>query len=104
MKIKIQYATKERIWHSSHTYSNVMKEVELEPIHIIRYPCGSVGEAKNRFYYSGVFIAPDDAEFVTNGTIQENIFRKTNPKFNPKKLNFNGRTCELSASDSVLSV
>jgi hypothetical protein len=95
MKLKIRYSSKERVSRGPNAYSHVIKEGDLVATHIIRTPCGYYGAARNRFYYSGIFIAPDDAEFVDNGTIRTNINRKLNRKFNPKKLNFDGWTCIL---------
>lgn len=90
MKIIIRYATKDRKYITKHSYQNVSKEVELEPVRVIRYPCGSKGASVHRFYYQADFHAPSDAEFVTNGLIRANIVRKTNPKFDPKKIKFEG--------------
>ena len=66
-----------------------MKYAELEPVQFFRSPCGS-GAAANRYYYYADFIAPDDAKFVNNGLIRENINRKLNPGFKPKKFEWDG--------------
>ena len=89
MKLRIRYATKERKYLNSHTYQNVSKDVELMPVRVIRHPCGT-GAAAKRYYYQADFHAPDDAEFVHNGLIRENVNRKMNPLFDPKKLRFEG--------------
>jgi hypothetical protein len=68
-----------------------MKEVELEPVKITRYPCGR-GEAENRYYYQALFVAPEDAEDVVDGHIIEVITRKKNKGFNPKDFTWNGNT------------
>ena len=90
MKLKVKYATKERKYLSPTTYQNLAKEAELEPVRFIRQPCGSHGAAANRYYYSAYFVAPDDAEFVHDGLICENVNRKTNPRFNLKKIEWIG--------------
>ena len=90
MKLKVKYATKERKYLSPTTYQNLAQEAELEPVRFIRQPCGSHGAAAKRYYYSADFVAPDDAEFVHDGLIRENVNRKTNPGFNPKKIEWIG--------------
>lgn len=94
MKLNVRYATKERKWHSVHTFSNVVKDAELEPIKITRIPCGN-GNAANRFYYQAIFIAPDDAESYGHPTITENIIRNKNKHFKPKDLTFINNVCDL---------
>lgn len=91
MKLKIRYTTKERRWISASTFQNISKDAELEPVRIIRTPCGR-DAAANRYYYDAIFSAPDDAEriVVVNGKIRVNINRKYNPQFNPKKLKWEG--------------
>jgi hypothetical protein len=97
MKIKICYATKLRRYSSKNTYQNVFSYAELTPVKISRRPCGS-GCAANRFYYVGIFEAPDDANFVSNGLITENINRKTNPHFRPKDFNWIGNVAVVEQS------
>lgn len=89
MKLRIKYPTKEREYINQYAYRNVHKDVELEAVRVVRYPCGR-GAAAIRYHYSAHFPAPDDAEFAHNGMIQANINRRANPHFNPKKLNFVG--------------
>lgn len=93
MKLKIKYATKERKSLGPHSYQNVCKEVELEPVRILRNPCGRRGSAVDRYYYQADFTAPNDAEFVRDGLIRANIDRKSNPQFVPKKMEFHGNIC-----------
>ena len=94
MKLKIRYATKERKYLSANAYQNVSRDAELEPVRILRRPCGS-GSAANRYYYQAEFIAPEDAEFSYNGLIRENVNRKTNPRFDPKKLIWAGNIASI---------
>lgn len=94
MKLNVRYATKEKQWHSSSTYSNITKDAELEPIKILRRPCGT-GAASNRFYYQAVFVAPDDAESYGYSTITENIIRHKNKHFKPKEFVFINNICDL---------
>lgn len=90
MKLKTKYATKERYYVSKHAYRNVSKEIKVEPIEFIRYPCGSVGAARSRYYYQFFFLAPDDAEFTEkrNGleVCRENVNREMNRHFKPKDI------------------
>jgi hypothetical protein len=88
MKLKITYPTKEREWLSKVSYRNVCKQVELEPVRILRRSVGSIGEALNRFYYQAEFIAPEDAEFSSKGLITANIDRLKNKNFKPKEFNW----------------
>jgi hypothetical protein len=88
MNLKIAYATKERKYITTYTYQNIYKSVTLEPVRILRRPCGR--NALNRFFYEAEFVAPDDAEFVNNGKIRENINRRLNPHFKPQKLIWDG--------------
>lgn len=92
MKLKIRYATSERKYLSANTYQHVVKDVELEPVKILRTPCG-VGAAAARYYYRGYFHAPDDAEFVSCGLIDACIVRHLNPHFKPKQLEWSGNVC-----------
>ena len=87
MPILVRYPTKQRKYISECVYQHVSKDAVLEPVKIIRFPCGT-GAAAKRYFYQGYFIAPPDAEFARDGVIRENINRKRNPKFNPKKLIF----------------
>lgn len=89
MKIKIKYPTTEKKYLSTYAFQYVSKDAELKPVKFLRRRCGS-GKAATRYYYSAVFISPDDAAFVYDGFITENINRKNNPKFAPKKLNWIG--------------
>ena len=97
MKLNINYPTTERKQLSAVSYSHVRKDADLEPVRIIRTPCGT-GAAANRYYYSGVFVAPEDAEYVIDGTIRANIFRKQNPHFNPKILNWVGNVAVIGGA------
>lgn len=92
LKIKIQYETKETQSVKPGWHRHIIAEAELTPIRIFRRTCGS-GAAANRYYYLAKFIAPADAYFVIDGLIEENINRKRNPHFNPKKLKWVGNNC-----------
>jgi len=70
----------------------VLRDVELEPVKIVRTQCG-IGAAENRYFYRGYFPAPIDAEFVTDGLINVNIVRKLNPQFKPKTLDWANNIC-----------
>lgn len=93
MIVKITYATKEKTWHTKHTYSNVQKTIDVAAEIITRSPIGR-GAAQNRYRYDAIFKAPDDAEFVNNdGTLTCWIDRNLNHDFKPKKLKFDGKIC-----------
>ena len=87
MKLIVSYPTSEREYRTPCTYSYVYKQIEIEPVKILRSPCG-IGRAANRYYYQAMFVAPDDAEFVHDGLITENIDRGLNKHFNPKNFVF----------------
>lgn len=94
MKLKIKYPTTETISTGPSTHRYVYREVELQPVRILRSSCGT-GAAASRYYYQADFVAPNDAAFAfSNGLIRTNIERKWNPKFNPKKLDWTGNICE----------
>jgi len=95
VKININYSTEEKHYKNSNAFQYVGKEAELEPVRIIRYPCGR-GAAASRYYYTAVFASPDDARFVYNGELRENINRKKNPKFNPKNYVFINNVAKLN--------
>lgn len=40
MKLTVTYMTKEKHWHTEHSYSHFQKTIEIEPLKIIRNPCG----------------------------------------------------------------
>ena len=94
IKLNITYPTKEKLWHSKNTFSNVAKHCELEPIKITRRPCGT-GKAANRFYYQAIFNAPDDAESYGYPTITENINRSKNKHFKPSDFVFINNICVI---------
>lgn len=95
MNLNIQYATKERKYINPNAYQNVSRNASLWAVKIVRSPCGSNGAARNRYYYTGEFDAPEDAEFVHDGRITAHIVRGLNPKFDPKKYNFVGNCAEV---------
>lgn len=100
MKLTVTYMTKEKYWHTEHTYSHFQKTIEIEPLKIIRNPCGE-GCAGKRYYYDAVFVAPDDAEWIgQDGLMREHIQRSKNPQFKPKKLKFDGRVCDLTTPEA----
>jgi hypothetical protein len=98
MKLEIRYPTKERKYINGGAYQHCTKDAELEPVRIFRSSCGLTGAASKRFYYEAEFVAPDDAAFVHEEKIRANINRKTNPKFNPNELEFNGNIWVSDAS------
>lgn len=94
MKLLISYSTKETINVRPGWIRHVDAAVELEPVRVIRYSCGT-GAAAGRYRYQADFLAPDDAAFVMDGCIRANIIRKENPKFDPKKLNWVGNVAHI---------
>ena len=84
---------------SEHSVSFRCKSYEVEPIKIVRSPCGS-GAAAKRYTYQAVFIGFGDMlnclnKSVAGEEVRENISRKLNPKFNPKKLNWDGNVATI---------
>lgn len=96
MKLKIFYVTKERQRLSNVTHTNVYQEAEIEPVRLYRCSVGSVGAARNRFYYLAEFNAPENAEFSRNGLLREYINRLKNPHFKPKDFSWIGDKAELT--------
>jgi len=96
--IRVRYATKVRRYLGPGWYQHIEKEVEVSPLRIFRRPCG-IGASANRYYYEVIFSDPGDAEYVRNGEVTANINRKTNPKFNPKKLNWCENIAKVSGDE-----
>lgn len=94
MLLKLSYNTKETVDTGRGWFTQVQKTVEVAPVRVIRYACGT-GKAANRYRYQADFTAPDDAQFTFDGCVRANIMRKENPHFNPKKLLFVGQVAEL---------
>lgn len=90
MRLLVRYPTKRREQISDVSYRHIYNECYMLVKNIYRHPCGT-GAAANRYKYEADFYAPDNAEFVMNGVIRANIDRKKNPKFNPKKLEWDGQ-------------
>ena len=90
-----------KIIQGLHTYSYEEKEYKVKPFKITRSPTGSSAIAKTRFYYTAHFIGFDDMicpvykKSAVGNELRENIRRKINPKFNPKKLTWVGNTARL---------
>jgi hypothetical protein len=95
MKLNISYYTKEKIQHNEMFYCHVEKHTSLEAISLFRQPCGREGKARERYYYWGVFKAPNDAQFHQDGLIKKPINRKKNKHFNPKHFEFVDNKCEV---------
>jgi len=95
MKLKLQYCTKEKTPVVSGWYSHIYAEVELEPVRIIRFPADRNKGANNRYRYEADYAAPADAEYTGDGMMRININRKTNPHFDPKKLEWVGNVASV---------
>jgi len=98
IKLTVQYPTTEKEWHSPSVYSPIYKAVELEPVAIIRSPCGR-GAASSRYRYSAICGAPDDASLTHDGCITASIDRKLNAHFNPKNYQFTENICKLNKGE-----
>ena len=73
---------------------------EVEPFKIVRSEAGDYQKTAMKYYYVAHFIGFADMLDVHNKSIvgketYENINRKTNPKFNPKKLNWIGNEAQI---------
>ena len=78
---------------TTHTFSSAIYTVE--PFKITRSQTGSYGRARSRYYYQAHFYGFDDmidvfGDSASDVECRENINRKINPKFNPKKLDWVG--------------
>lgn len=74
-------------------YSFKCGSYTVKPRRIIRYPCGRYGAAAKRYYYHCEFIGFGDMlnchrASAAGELLTEAIIRKSNPKFDPKKLNW----------------
>ena len=92
MMLEVTYPTNKKNWLTKHTYEVVYKKAHLKPIEIARRIAARTQKG-NRYFYFGVFKAPDDAwsitEFDGEKVIFCNICRKSNRHFDPGKIVFN---------------
>lgn len=84
----------ERVDLSPVTHTFRRDSFEVRPFKIIRTPCGR-GAAAKRYTYRARFIGLDGMidlieQSLEGRETEENINRKRNPRFNPKKLNWDG--------------
>lgn len=98
MKVNVRVANK--IIQRMHSYTFECADYEVEPTKIVRFRVGSVGAARERYYYKVYFIGFGDMLDVHKKSLAgketyENLNRKKNPKFNPKKLTWVGNTANL---------
>lgn len=92
MQIEIS-TSYERYEVSDFAHSFRHKQYTVTPTKIIRYPCGSIGAARKRYYYMAEFIGFGDMrtcndESANGDIVRVNINRSINKSFNPKKLDF----------------
>lgn len=94
MKVNIS-AGYEKVNLNPCVYTIKHKMYEVEPYMISRRPTGPVREKGTRYYYTAHYIAFGDminchCDPCAGDKATANIIRKENPKFNPKKLNWDG--------------
>ena len=99
MKINVRVANK--IIEKTHSYTFECADYEVDPTKIVRSRVGSVGAARERYYYSVHFVGFGDMLDVHKKSLAgketyENLNRKKNPRFNPKKLTWIGNTANLA--------
>lgn len=90
VKVFSNYTTKQRIKINEVVSQWVDKDDWLEVVAIYRHPDGWNGRQRNRYKYEAVCVAPDDADFADDGYVRCNVWRKLNPHFDPKKIEFIG--------------
>jgi hypothetical protein len=98
MKVNVRVANE--YVDKGYCYTFNCGDYEVQPFKITRTPAGSVGAAKSRYYYMAHFIGFDDMLDCHNKSLRgietrENIIRRQNPKFNPKKLVWLNNTARL---------
>ena len=98
MKIKVRVANK--VIQKMHSYSFECADYEVEPVKIVRSSVGSNGAARKRYYYDVHFIGFGDMldchkESLVGKETYTHLNRKLNPKFNPKKLTWDGDTAHM---------
>lgn len=95
-RVKVNVRVTFKIIQGLHSYTGERKSYEVEPFKIVRSRVGSIGAARNRYYYVAHFIGFGDMiscaskKSVSGEDIYENINRKQNPKFKPKNLTWVG--------------
>jgi hypothetical protein len=87
MHISVTYPTLERRYINRYVFQHVTKDITVDPLKVIRHPCG-IGADSKRYYYEVIYKAQEDAAFVHDGSCRTYVNRKRNPQFNPKKLEF----------------
>ncbi|WP_027855204.1 hypothetical protein [Marinobacterium litorale] len=93
MLLTVRYPTKEKD-PTKTTHQHLIREAQLQPVRIVRQPCGK-GAASNRYTYIGVYVAPADAQYALDGMMREVIDRKANPHFKPKALYWDDDTATV---------
>ncbi|MDO6489281.1 hypothetical protein Q4503_16420 [Colwellia sp. 6_MG-2023] len=98
MKINVRVANK--VIQKTNGYTFESGDYEIQPFKITRSRVGSVGAARNRYYYVAHFIGFGDMLDVHKNSIvgveeYAHLNRKSNPKFNPNKLTWDGNTAYL---------
>lgn len=77
----------ERVQVGERTYTYRTEIMEVEVLRYLRYRCGSIGAARNRFFYSAVIKLPDcvprcyPGYGVENGRLTVNVIRSLNPRW-----------------------
>jgi len=89
MLLNVRYTTNEEEQVSPGVSRYIQRDARLQPLRIIRRPCGE-GAAAKRFTYTAIYAAPADARYALNGELKELINRKTNPQFKPNALYWDG--------------
>ena len=100
-ELKVNVRVSNKVIDKGHYYSFECKTYEVKPFKVTRRSCGDVGAAKNRYYYTAHFVGFDDMldchkRSLLGVDTHEHIMRKQNPKFNPKKLYWNGNVATVN--------
>lgn len=72
----------------NHYYSFIYESFEVEPVKIIRTSVGTVGAARNRYYYQILFVGLDgmidfNQKSLSGRKTTGNVNRRLNPKWKP---------------------
>lgn len=98
MKVNVRVANE--YVDKGHCYTFNCGTYEVEPFKITRREAGDYRKTAMKYHYQAHFIGLDGMLDCHNKSLlgvetRENIMRRQNPKFNPKKLTWDGNTAHL---------
>ena len=105
--IKINVRVANKYIDKGYCYTFNCGTYEVEPFKIVRSEAGSYTKTAMKYYYVAHFVGFGDMLNIHNKSLvgvesYENIHRKSNPKFNPKKLNWVGNVAIVNQHPELL--